>query len=210
MNVPMDVTAELAVPVWPVVVLILGVIFLVLFRGQIRRRIGGVSLPEGTSAIIPYGHATIDEGSDALKEAWRTGGEEAGSFGTRIEIESPVKEALRWDRTATLFWVGHDLMWTIDAVLRGAFGESIARGLQRSLAHIQHLGLGETDMAERLERALEDAENAREMDWTTLQRNILARDLTRIIEAIGGMAGEKEPDFDPDDVKRSGPRKFGR
>jgi hypothetical protein len=210
MDMSTDIPVQLAATTWPVVILVLAGLSLILFRRPIRERLGGTSLPEGTDAVIRYGHASIDEGAGPMQEAWRTGGEEAGSFGTEIVIEPEKREAVAWEKPATLFWVGHDLMWTIDAVLRGAFGEPISRGLKRVLAHVQQLGLAGTDMEERLERALEDAENAREMDWTTLQRNILARDLTRVIEAIGSMAEERQPDFDPDAVVRKGPRRFGR
>jgi hypothetical protein len=49
--------------------------------------------------------------------------------------------SVKWENVASLFWLGNDLDWTAQTVLRGAPKEKILHGLTQCCHHISELGL---------------------------------------------------------------------
>lgn len=160
---------------WPAVVLILLVIFFLLFRAEIRQL-----LDRTRTAKLPWG-STFDF------EDPRVSPEETGPFG----------DIVKWGNSGNLFWLGHDLMWTVDVLLRNAPRQQIARGLRQSLHHIGALGLTDSAMMTRLDRLKEEAERSLEREWTPQRRQEYAREVYSILGGVAKLAEANQPDFDP-------------
>lgn len=48
--------------------------------------------------------------------------------------------AIRWNKVATLFWLGNDLMWIIDMTYRAAPPEQILQGIENVTQYVKDLG----------------------------------------------------------------------
>lgn len=112
------------------------------------------------------------------------------------KVEQRAESSINWGNSGNIFWTGHDLMWTIDVLLRGAPRDTIVHGLRQSLHHIRSLGSGGTPIESRLARLKADAERTLENDWTTLERNKYAKEIGAIISHIGQLAGANQQDFE--------------
>ena len=120
---------------WPVVVLLV----LVVFRKQIPGILGRVrelAFP-GLRIAFGYGEASVDPVAEL--EAHVVGvpvaAEEVSALahGPDAAPEESLKPGIRWENSGNLFWLGRDLMWTMDMLLRGAPAEQIRFGLGQSL-----------------------------------------------------------------------------
>jgi|SRR5688572_15588215 len=65
---------------------------------------------------------------------------------SRVHHSEAVKIPTRFKTTATgsLYWLGHDLMWTADTLLRGGPREQVLIGLDQALHHLRQVGLDKT------------------------------------------------------------------
>ena len=50
------------------------------------------------------------------------------------------KTPIKWEKVATLFWLGNDLMWIKDMIFRNAPPERILEGVENVLQYLQDLG----------------------------------------------------------------------
>ncbi len=55
---------------------------------------------------------------------------------TRQSVQSPIK----WDKVATLFWLGNDLMWIQDMSFRGSAPHRILRAVANAETYLKDLG----------------------------------------------------------------------
>jgi hypothetical protein len=87
-----------------------------------------------------------------------------------------------WSNAWDFFWLGHDLIWTINVVLRGAPGAVIRRGLHQSFLHLKELNLLNAEhIALRLGNLLREAMLRSEKNWTPEARNYTAVEIDAII-----------------------------
>jgi len=177
----------LKVLVWPFVVLIIGILFLVLFKKDISNllsRMRKAKWPGGTETSFNYGDAGIDKVDK--------------KDGTVIDNTPPSRYAgMKWGNSGNVFWLGHDLMWTIDVIIRGAPRETIVHGLKQSLHHVSSLGFMSTPIESRLRSLLENADKTLQTDWTSDERNRYADEVAAIVEYIGKLAESNQSDFRP-------------
>lgn len=182
---------------WPVVVLLLGIVFLLRFAPDISelfKRVQRAKYPGG-EAFFVYGEAPTDK--LAQEQPLRSGAESVA------KPEQPEGSAIKWRNSGNLFWLGHDLVWTIDVLLRGGPREHIVHGLRQSLHHLRSLGFVGTPLGpgtfieSKLAELKANAESSLEKDWIPLQRNDYTRELAALIRAIGDRAEANQPDFEP-------------
>ena len=113
---------------------------------------------------------------------------------TRAGIGSPkvefgAAESDKDDREATakrpvnVFWLGHDLMWTADVILRGGPKERIVHGLNQCLTGLESLALQYVEP--NLRELLNEAITTREEDWDLARRLRYANDIARLIRVVG-------------------------
>lgn len=53
------------------------------------------------------------------------------------------KSTIKWDKVATLFWLGNDLMWIQDMTYRDAAPERVLEGINHALQYVEELGFDE-------------------------------------------------------------------
>lgn len=194
MTTPDNLSSILKVLVWPSVVLLLGVLFLILCRKEIRgliKRLHKAKFPGGTETLFGYGDAAIDKQAPPGPEVK-----------TAVETEQPTQTPIKWGNSGNLFWIGHDLMWTIDVTVRGAPRDTIVHGLRQSLHHLRSLGFIGTPIESRLARLKNDAEKSLQQDWTPSQCNSYAEELASMIGYIGELAKKNQPDFQSHPMER--------
>jgi hypothetical protein len=171
---------------WPVVVLVFGIAVLIVCKEQIRSLIE--RLRKVSKDTIQFGDSPIDRPSQEAPPETRS------EPATRVE--QPEDQTINWNKSGHLFWVGHDLMWTIDVLLRSASRDTIVHGLRQSLHHARSLGFINTPIESRLARLKADAESSLEQDWTPPQRNNYANELRAIVGYIASLATANQPDFE--------------
>jgi len=179
----------LKVIAWPFVALVIGILVLFLFKKDIRNllnRLKTAKWPGGTETSFNYGDADVDK--PAKKEK-----------GGVVIDNTPSSRymGVKWNNSGNVFWLGHDLVWTIDVIIRGAPRDRIVHGLRQSLHHIRSLGFTATPIESRLNRLMDNAEKSLEADWTPAERNKYADEVATIIEYIGKLAEGNQTDFKP-------------
>lgn len=101
------------------------------------------------------------------------------------------------NKPASAFWLGSDLMWTIDVILRGAPKGLILRGLKHSLHHFSSLGLIKEPDGVLLTKLIREMDEMRDKDINTQVRNDYAKDLNQVIGRTAEYAKAHQPNFDP-------------
>ncbi|MCI0405177.1 MAG: hypothetical protein L0209_03735 [candidate division Zixibacteria bacterium] len=98
-----------------------------------------------------------------------------------------------WKKINDIYWLGHDLMWTIDVVYRLAPKKYIVHGLKQSLYHLNELPMAETAaVKDRLQKLFDEANSRSDEEWTPVQRATFAEklrleiidELSRITERV--------------------------
>jgi len=59
------------------------------------------------------------------------------------QTASSTQTAISWDKVATLFWLGNDLMWIQDMTYRAAPAERILQGVEVAMLYVKDLGFEE-------------------------------------------------------------------
>jgi hypothetical protein len=159
---------------WPVAVMIL----VLVCRRQLHGFINRISKVEARGLVVSL--AEIDESREAVESAHP-------QTDTQPEAPSvpdggiPPKEPHRQN----YYWLGHDLMWTQDAVYRGATKEYILHGLESALAHLRVVGLPNQSFEKRLKTLHEKVSAMLELDLTTEQRCLVVADIRAIGMELG-------------------------
>jgi len=170
---------------WPLLVLV----FVWLFKNDIRGLVKRLVKAELPGSAFEFGDASIDKPVQQPSPEPKTE--------SVAKAKQPKRDSIRWGNSGNLFWAGHDLMWTIDVLLRGAPREKIAYGLKQSLHHVSSLGLVGPPIESRLARLKAEADSTLQKDWTPSLRNEYARELTSLINDIGKRADANQVDYEP-------------
>jgi hypothetical protein len=102
---------------------------------------------------------------------------------------------VHWEKTGNLYWLGHDIMFTFDVLLRAGERQFIVHGLKQVLHHLRELGLGDTPMGIRSAELLKRADVSLVEDWTSEKRLQYAQDMLELRTAIGTLASGNQPGF---------------
>jgi hypothetical protein len=168
---------------WPLVVVGLALIF--------RRQLGllldrtvTAKLPGGTE--LSFGASQADQKNEKPKEL------QPPSLGNPVD----------WRKVGNLYWLGHDIMWSIDVLLRGGGKPDILHGLKQSTHHANEIGM--SIWAKRLEE-LHNAIAALETDLTRSKRDEVGFKLRRISDQVGALAETQQTGYrgwpqTPDDM----------
>lgn len=105
----------------------------------------------------------------------------------------PAATTLIATATGNLYWLGHDLMWTADTLLRRGPSQDVLIGLEQALHHLLHVGLGNTLIESEL-RSLSKAVRSSE-ELSTSLRDEYASQIGSIIDQIGITAEAVQDDF---------------
>lgn len=101
--------------------------------------------------------------------------------------------SLNKSATGNLFWLGHDLMWTADTLLRQGPTEHVLIGLDQAIHHLVHVGLTETPIERDLQVLRGQIQFAKELSAST--RDEAANRIGSIIDRIGTILETAQADF---------------
>ncbi len=101
----------------------------------------------------------------------------------------------KWTNSANLFWLGDDLMWTMQISLRGMDPKGIFRGLNTSSHHLASLNLTDSSPGKHLAKLLHEVQSV-EFQWTERQRVWFATEIDSICVEFGRLAAQNQPDFE--------------
>lgn len=163
--------------IWPATVLVIVLVVLLGFRNELRRlftRMAVARLPGGTE--LTFGNSKVDRPVEKLAP---TTAEE------KVHVD--------WTKHANLFWLAHDLMWSIDVILRGGEKSKILHGLVQSKHHASELGLAVS--ARRLGKLHNYVVALRDEDVTVEEREKIGLELRRITDQLGAIAEAAQPLF---------------
>src|SRR5438067_11717682 len=115
--------------VWPTTTLIL-VFWFRKELHQLLKRILQVSIPGGLAVMFGEGPSDDRDDREPRKPT---------------PPPKPITpSSVHWEKSASLFWLGNDLEWTSQTVLRGAPKDRVLHGLQHCDHHSYQLGFGDT------------------------------------------------------------------
>lgn len=176
--------------IWPTIVLILArPLMKGDFAGSVLRALRGriqsfKAGPAGIeAAFFQYGSSVVD---DARPEP-------------QLEKQPPARVegggTPRWDKSGNVYWLGHDIMWTVDMLLRGAPRSIIQHGLGVTGAHLSSLGLENDIAGDFVRSASADLQGDTTETMPAPHREMLAQQLLRMAGRLGGLAAANQPDF---------------
>lgn len=181
----------LKVIVWPCVALCI----VAIFAGRLKEMLSHVNSArfKGIEATFGYGEAAVDRGTASLPGV-ATPAEAAGA------IEPPVAghiEQVDWSKNGDLFWLGYDLLWTVDTLLRGGPALDITWGLNQALHHARSIGFQDAAITGSLSGLREAALDNCDDDWTARRRNDVASRLSEIATRVGDLASASQRGWVP-------------
>jgi hypothetical protein len=184
--------AGVAACAWPLTL----VIIILAFRKQIPPALSRISelVFPGGRIVFGWGDASVDQATGPkLHEQEAEAAEQVSAYGPNAE------EGIRWQNTANLFWLGRDLMWTMDMLLRGAPGDQIRDGLAQSLHHVKSMRFARSSTGAQIESQLAQlkAEADDIHEWTPDKRDWFTRQLFSITGRAGALASANQPDYKP-------------
>lgn len=103
------------------------------------------------------------------------------------------KGSLKTDAAGNLYWLGHDLMWTADTLLRQGPVEHVVIGLDQALHHLRYVGLRGTPIENDLHVLREQIRSAQELSAAT--RDESAKRIGQLIDKIGATLEVAQGDF---------------
>ena len=110
----------------------------------------------------------------------------------------------QWQKVATLFWLGNDLMWIADMIYRGASPERVLQGVDHSKQYLNDLGFARDSFPiQQLNQATEILESLTALTGSTAaERRLLKQHYTTVAQQIqsvkwyiSALAEKEEPGF---------------
>lgn len=160
---------------WPLTILLLAW----LLRHEVRAAFGRIEGAKFGSTELSFGTTKADDPRQRRA--------------SRPDAESVTGG--EWTKTATVYWLGHDIMWTIDAVLRSADRGTVLHGHIQAKHHLDGVGLGDSPMGRRLAALEERATRSLDSDWTVALREEYALELGRLSDQLGAIAEVQQRGF---------------
>ena len=112
--------------------------------------------------------------------------------------------APKWQKVATLFWLGNDLMWIADMIYRGAPPERVLQGIDHSKQYFNDLGFaGDSFPIQQLNLATDILESLKSLTGlTAAERRSLKQHYTTVAQQVqsvkwyvSALAEGEEPGF---------------
>lgn len=91
----------------------------------------------------------------------------------------------KWANVGNIYWLGHDLMWTIDAALRNAGKKHLIHGLRQVEYHLRALELSDESPLESAGKLIANVQVKLESDLDVGFRQKFAKDIDTLRDEIG-------------------------
>ena len=117
----------------------------------------------------------------------------------KAEVDKPTLEKKTPNTTSStpdfkagnignIYWLGHDVMWTIDVLLRNGSKDAIEHGIRQCLHHANEAGFP----ISKLNKLQEIVEDSLEMELTTSKRQEIANELLKTSNQLGEPVGSRQ------------------
>jgi hypothetical protein len=168
---------------WPVTTLII----LFWFRKGIKGLVQSLAEASiGNSLVFKFWQVKNDiKGAEPLP----------GTTGTAKQIIAPSDA--KWQNVANLFWLGSDLDWTVQTMLRGAPKERIVHGLRQANHHSSQVGLANTAPGQQLALLKSQVEGMAESAMDRQWRVNFVELLNGVIAGFSDLVRAQQRDFRP-------------
>jgi hypothetical protein len=116
------------------------------------------------------------------------------------EVEEIVESesiSVERQKIGNVYWLGHDLMWTVYVILRNGPADDVVHGFRQSIHHLTELGLGNTVFGERLNRLFDTCKRTLQSEWTTEMRNAVAIDVIKLRDQLGALMESQQKGYKP-------------
>jgi hypothetical protein len=177
---------------WPIVLLVL----VSLFKDDLRTLIRNIeSLRYKDLSLSLWGQAPSDSSNTAEEEAAKQEIEAEEEEPPGEKGEGPERH---WDKAASLFWLGNDLMWTQDMLYRGAPPERVMQGLLHVREYASRLGLLEKGIKNELDPTISIAEALLGVTIPSVLEGhyrSIAKSVNTIKWIVSAFAEQEEPGF---------------
>jgi len=160
-----NIADVLSAVAWPLVVIGMAVAF----GGRLRRLLASITELKKGDTTVKFGKAEVDNKKES---------------NPRTVDTRTAPDTAPWNAYNS-FWLGHDMMWIIDVLLRAAPAERINHGFASALAHIRALPETDPTLREKLERLANEAKNKVESEWTAELRKRFADDVGGLLQEVG-------------------------
>ena len=100
---------------------------------------------------------------------------------------------IQWQRSGTLYWLIHDLMWSRMQINRGNI-KAVSPGINRAVGHATALGLDAAILVNL--KAVELATSGKQ-SLTDPEKDAIRNSLDEIIDKVGKLAVSNQDDFEP-------------
>jgi hypothetical protein len=111
----------------------------------------------------------------------------------RPEVAETPARVIKTSATGSLYWLGHDLMWTADTLLRAGPQEHVLIGVDQALHHLSQVGLAKTPVEAEILRLQDRIRQSKDLPPSL--RDEYANQLGSIIDRIGAIAEAAQGDF---------------
>src|SRR5204863_8259338 len=101
------------------------------------------------------------------------------------QISTP--STVKWQNVADLFWLGNDLEWTVQTVLRGGPRERIFHGLRQCDHHSSELGLADSTAGKQVSVLRSQVESLPESALDRQWRNDFAEKMYLVIKGFDSL-----------------------
>lgn len=175
--------------VWPATVLV----FAIWFRAEIHELLQSLTEAKIGSNVFKFGQALTDLVDFNVRKG-RSEDSTAPTTRTTPKLTT-TSSVVRLDKPTNLFWLGNDLEWTAQTVLRGAPKDGILHGLTQACFHISELGLQDSLPGKHLLALSSEVESLSEAGLERQWRNNFAEKLYSVTSEIENLLKGEQPDF---------------
>jgi hypothetical protein len=174
------------VTTWPIIVLILAL----WFQRQIKNLIASVYEARiGSNVFVRFWQFRLDARGPDVRASEALSGPAAA--------KQITPSGAKLENVASLFWLGNDLEWTSQTVLRGAPKDRILHGLKQCYHHISEIGLAQSAPGQQLlslnSQVADLQQGALDREW----RSNFAENIYVVIRQISDLLRGDQPGFRP-------------
>lgn len=99
------------------------------------------------------------------------------------------------EKFGNIYWVAHDLLWTVIALLNQGSREQVLEGLYQSMHHLSEAGLASTPIGSRVKSLYGEAQQSSVSDWTNERHAQVAREIQSMARELGGTIAAMQHGF---------------
>ena len=127
--------------------------------------------------------------------ARRTGKKAAQKRFLPMREKHPARLPFSEEKFGNIYWVGHDLLWTVARLVSKGPREKILEGLFQSKHHLHKVRFVDSSVSSRLERIYQEALSSLESDWTAERRGHVAKGIEYLARELGEIISANQLGF---------------